>query len=66
MPVFETDRKKIVARLKSEGWLLEGGSKHDKFFRPDRPGIKIMVPRHKTLTPGVARSIAKGTGWEAR
>lgn len=59
----ETDRSKIVSRLRSEGWQIEGGAKHDKFAHPNRPGIKIMVPRHNPLTPGVARSIAKAAGW---
>ncbi len=59
----ETNRSKVVARLTSEGWILEGGAKHDKFSHADKPGVKIMVPRHKTLTPGVARNIAKAAGW---
>lgn len=59
----ETDRHRIVSRLKSEGWVLEGGAKHDKFAHPDRPGAKIIVPRHNPLTPGVARNIAKAAGW---
>ena len=63
MPEFETDRRKILARLKKDGWLLEGGTKHDKVSHPAKPGIKIMVPRHRTLTPGVARSIAMAAGW---
>jgi predicted RNA binding protein YcfA (HicA-like mRNA interferase family) len=60
---LETDRSKIVARLEREGWVSEGGAKLDKFAHPERPGVKIMVPRHKTLSPGVARSIAKAAGW---
>lgn len=59
----ETSRSKIVARLESEGWTLEGGAKHEKFAHPRKPGVKIMVPRHKTMTPGVARNIAKAAGW---
>ena len=59
----ETSRSKIVARLLKEGWVLESGAKHDKFAHSGRPGVKIMVPRHKALTPGVARNIAKAAGW---
>ncbi|HEY8064341.1 MAG TPA: type II toxin-antitoxin system HicA family toxin [Methylosinus sp.] len=59
----ETDRSRIVARLEREGWVSEGGAKHDKLGHAERPGVKIMVPRHKTLTPGVARNIAKAAGW---
>lgn len=63
MPEFETNRRKILTRLKKDGWVLEGGAKHDKFSHPDKPGVKIMLPRHKTMTPGVARSIALAAGW---
>ena len=59
----ETSRARIVSRLLSEGWVSEGGAKHDKFAHPARPGIKIMVPRHVTLTPGVARNIGKAANW---
>ena len=63
MPKVETDARAIVARLLAEGWLSEGGAKHEKLAHPQRPGVKIMVPRHRTLTPGVARVIAKAAGW---
>ncbi|MGF3026949.1 type II toxin-antitoxin system HicA family toxin [Methylobacterium aquaticum] len=63
MPTVETNTKAIIARLEADGWLNEGGAKHDKFAHRARPGIKIMVPRHRTLTPGVARNIAKAAGW---
>lgn len=63
MTAPETSRSKIVARLLKEGWTSESGAKHDKFAHPDRSRVKIMVPRHKTLTPGVARNIAKAAGW---
>lgn len=62
MPWMETDRMKIVSRLQAEGWGCEGGAKHDKFSHPNRVH-KIMVPRHITLTRGVARVIAKAAGW---
>jgi predicted RNA binding protein YcfA (HicA-like mRNA interferase family) len=63
MSIIETNRSKVVSRLLREGWVSEGGAKHDKFAHDDKPGIKIMVPRHKTLTPGVARNIANAAGW---
>ena len=63
MPGAETNRSKVVARLQRKGWVLEGGSKHDKFAHADKPGLKIMIRRHRTLTPGVARNIAVAAGW---
>lgn len=63
MVKVETNAKRVTDRLSAEGWTNEGGANHDKFAHPGRPGIKIMVPRHRTLTSGVARSIAKAAGW---
>jgi predicted RNA binding protein YcfA (HicA-like mRNA interferase family) len=58
----ETNTEKIKARLEKEGWELVGGTKHDKYRKPGMPSI--MVPRHRKVTPGVARAIAKAAGWE--
>ena len=60
--MIETNTRKIVRRLKSDGWVSEGGSKHEKFSHPSR-GDKIMVPRHRVQSDGVARQIAKTAGW---
>ncbi|HKZ96173.1 MAG TPA: type II toxin-antitoxin system HicA family toxin [Hyphomicrobiaceae bacterium] len=62
MPIFETSTRKIIARLEREGWRNIGGAKHDIFKHPERPG-RIVVPRHRKQSPGVARSIAKVAGW---
>ncbi len=61
MPKVETNRSAVVARLIAEGWQNMGGGSHDKFVKSGRPSI--IVPRHRTLSPGVARSIAKAAGW---
>lgn len=58
----ETNTAKVVARLRSEGWTELGGSKHAKFVDADNART-IIVPRHRTLSVGVARSIAKQAGW---
>jgi len=63
MPSIETNTRKIVARLQSEGWIRESGGKHDKYKHRDRPGVLIVVPRHTEQSKGVARSIAKAAGW---
>jgi predicted RNA binding protein YcfA (HicA-like mRNA interferase family) len=62
MPHIETSRRRIVQRLQQDGWVEDGGAKHAMFRHPDKPGA-IIVPRHNTLTPGVARSIAKAAEW---
>lgn len=63
MANLELNARKIVDQLKGEGWVSEGGAKHDKFKHPSRPGESIIVPRHRTMSPGVARSIARAAGW---
>ncbi|MDZ4842485.1 MAG: type II toxin-antitoxin system HicA family toxin [Hyphomicrobium aestuarii] len=52
----------MVARLEREGWVNTGGGAHDFFRHPTLPG-RIVVPRHREVSPGVARSIAKLAGW---
>jgi predicted RNA binding protein YcfA (HicA-like mRNA interferase family) len=59
----ETNRQKVVARLAREGWVEHHGGEHDVFKHPTKPG-RIVVPRHRTLSPGVARVIAKQAGWQ--
>ena len=59
----ETNARKIIARLEREGWEKELGGRHDKFEHPSRPDITLIVPRHRELSPGVARDIAKKAGW---
>jgi predicted RNA binding protein YcfA (HicA-like mRNA interferase family) len=61
MSRIETDKRRIVARLLHEAWVLvRHGGDHDR--RPDRPGM-VAVPRHREITVGTARSIAKQAGW---
>lgn len=60
--MIETNTRKIIDRLKADGWVNLGGAKHDKFEHPDRTEMMI-VPRHKEQSIGVARSIAKLAGW---
>lgn len=62
MPHFETNTRKIIARLVREGWVDQGGKRHDTFRHPTLPGM-VVVPRHREISPGVARSIAKSAGW---
>jgi predicted RNA binding protein YcfA (HicA-like mRNA interferase family) len=59
----ETNTRKVIARLKREGWIDKGGGRHDKFEHPEKPNITLIIPRHRELSPGVARDIAKKAGW---
>jgi predicted RNA binding protein YcfA (HicA-like mRNA interferase family) len=59
---METNTAKIIKRLKQDGWYFErAGREHDIYRHPDKG--EVQVPRHRTLSPGVARSIAKKAGW---
>ncbi len=62
MAAPETNRSRIVARLEREGWQARSGGAHDVYKHPLRKG-RIVVPRHRVLSPGVARAIAKAAGW---
>ncbi len=62
MPKPETNRTKIVSRLVREGWELARSSGGHDIYRHPLRGV-VAVPRHRELSPGVARSIAKAAGW---
>lgn len=64
MPSFETNTRKVIRRLKAEGWKDIGGGEHDKYEHADMPGV-IIVPRHRELSIGVAKKIAKAAGWSS-
>lgn len=60
---METNTAKIIRRLIQDGWFLaRHGSGHDVYKHPVKVGI-ITVPRHVSLSPGVAKSIARKAEW---
>jgi len=62
LPKLETSRAKIVSRLLRENWeMARHGGGHD-VYRHKEKGV-IVVPRHREVSPGVGRSIAKTAGW---
>lgn len=61
-PVIETNRTKIVRRLEREGWVLRHGGEHDVYQHAGKPD-PIVVPRHRDISIGVARNIARRAGW---
>lgn len=53
-------KKELERKLKKEGWEILHGKAHDQAKNPDKPGIKISIPRHKGDIPiGTVRSILK-------
>jgi mRNA interferase HicA len=63
---LETNSAKIRKRLEDEGWYLSRhGASHD-IYRHDAKGLMATIPRHKVVSPGVARQIAKLAGWSEK
>jgi len=53
----ETELKR---KLKKAGWTITHGKAHDQATNPQKPGMKISIPRHKGDIPkGTANSILK-------
>ena len=63
MAKAETNRNKVAARLKRDGWIEHHGGNHDVYKHPAKSG-RIVVPRHRELSAGVARAVARQAGWE--
>ncbi|MDR6794588.1 putative RNA binding protein YcfA (HicA-like mRNA interferase family) [Pseudarthrobacter oxydans] len=65
----EIKRKDAEAELIKAGWrIIRQSGKHDVWASPDG-AVTVAVPRHRTISPGVARQIAKGlpttpSGWQ--
>ena len=59
----ETNRRKVAARLARDGWSLVHGGEHNKYTHPDHRDVLIVLPCHRELSKGVARSIARQAGW---
>ena len=63
-PPLERDSKKILARLKREGWIVDRikGS-HHQLKHPNRKKIITLSHPTKSLPTGTARQIHKTAGW---
>jgi predicted RNA binding protein YcfA (HicA-like mRNA interferase family) len=58
MAKLELERK-----LKKAGWTVTHGKAHDLATNPEKPGVKITIPRHGGDIPkGTAMSILKDAG----
>ena len=57
-------KRELEKKLKSHGWKIINGTKHDMAIRDDT-GMKIPIPRHKgDLDAKTARSILNEAGIE--
>ncbi len=55
-------RRVLDKKLKSAGWEITSGKKHDMAKHPNKPGIKIPLPRHKEINEYTADGILKEAG----
>jgi predicted RNA binding protein YcfA (HicA-like mRNA interferase family) len=55
--------REVLKLLKSKGWIITKGTRHHLATHPDKPGIKIPIPRHKGDIPnGTLNNILKAAG----
>lgn len=55
-------RKELEKILKSAGWEITHGKRHDMAKHPSKPGIKIPIPRHKEINEYTAKGILEAAG----
>ena len=56
-------KKNLERILRKAGWEFTHGKAHDLATNPNKPGIKISIPRHKGDIPkGTIKSILRDAG----
>jgi predicted RNA binding protein YcfA (HicA-like mRNA interferase family) len=55
-------RTELERKLKKAGWTIHSGGKHNYAKRPDRPEVKIFIPRGSKIKDTTAFSILKDAG----
>lgn len=55
-------RREIVRLLKKAGWVITPGGNHDMATHPEKPGLKIPIPRHNEVNEHTARGILEDAG----
>ena len=55
--------KEPKRQLKADGWTISQGANHEQATHPNKPGVKVPIPRHTGDIPaGTLNSILKSTG----
>jgi len=55
--------REVLKLLKENGWYIAEGKKHHIATNPNKPGVKIPVPRHsKDIPKGTLNNILKAAG----
>ena len=55
-------RTELERRLRKGGWSIYSGGKHNYAKRPDRPGVRIQIPRGSIVKDPTANGILKDAG----
>ena len=54
-------RRDIDKKLIADGWEITPGKRHDMAKHPNKPGVKIPLPRHKEINEYTAQGILEYT-----
>lgn len=55
-------RRDIDKALKKAGWVIISGGNHDIAKHPQRPGVRIPIPRHSEVNEYTAKAILEQAG----
>jgi predicted RNA binding protein YcfA (HicA-like mRNA interferase family) len=56
-------KRQLEKKLLKAGWVITHGGAHDQATNPQRPGVKIPIPRHSGDIPkGTAMAILRDAG----
>ena len=55
-------RRDLIKKLQSAGWQITEGGKHSMAIHPNKPGVKIPIPRHNEINPYTAKGIYEDAG----
>lgn len=56
------NKRELVKLLRQNGWEITPGSRHDLATNPQRPGVKIPIPRHAEPNKYTIEGILKAAG----
>jgi predicted RNA binding protein YcfA (HicA-like mRNA interferase family) len=58
-------KRELEQKLLRVGWVITHGKAHNQATNPQKPGVKIPIPRHTGDIPkGTVKSIVKDAGLE--
>ena len=55
-------RRDIDKELHADGWIILHGGDHDMAIHPQKPGVKIPIPRHREIKETTAKEILRAAG----